>query len=61
MTDKQPEALRLADELEDSLESHDGSSLTARCQGIANDAAAFAAQWGSQSVSDGSGCGTGET
>jgi hypothetical protein len=40
MTDKQPEALRLADELEDSLESHDGSSLTARCQGIADDAAA---------------------
>ena len=37
---KQPEALRLADELEDSLESHDGSSLTARCQGIADDAAA---------------------
>lgn len=40
MTDKQPDALRLADELEDSLESHDGSSLTARCQGIADDAAA---------------------
>ncbi|HCE28451.1 MAG TPA: hypothetical protein DET46_06520 [Comamonadaceae bacterium] len=41
MTNKnQPEALRLADELEDSLESHDGSSLTARCQGIADDAAA---------------------
>lgn len=37
---KEPEALRLADELEDSLESHDGSSLTARCQGIADDAAA---------------------
>lgn len=36
----QAEALRLADELEDSLESHDGSSLTARCQGIADDAAA---------------------
>jgi len=41
MTDKrQSDALRLADELEDSLESHDGSSLTARCQGIADDAAA---------------------
>lgn len=40
MTDKQTDALRLADELEDSLESHDGSSLTARCQGIADDAAA---------------------
>ena len=40
MTTQQPEALRLADELEDSLESHDGSSLTARCQGIADDAAA---------------------
>ncbi len=40
MTDKQqPEPLRLADELEDSLESHDGSSLTARCQGIADAAA----------------------
>ena len=37
---QQPEALRLADELEDSLESYDGSSLTARCQGIADDAAA---------------------
>ena len=35
-----PEALRLADELEYSLESHDGSSLTAICQGIADDAAA---------------------
>ena len=41
MTDKQQsDALRLADELEDSLESHDGSSLTARCQGIADAAAA---------------------
>ncbi len=41
MTDKQQsDALHLADELEDSLESHDGSSLTARCQGIADAAAA---------------------
>ena len=41
MTDKRhSDALRIADELEDSLESHDGSSLTARCQGIADDAAA---------------------
>lgn len=36
---KKPEPLRLADELEDSLESHDGSSLTLRCQSIADEAA----------------------
>ena len=35
----QPKALRLADALEDSLESYDGSSLTRYCQSIADEAA----------------------
>lgn len=33
-------ALELANQLENEIESHDGSSLTAMCQGIADDAAA---------------------
>ena len=36
----QPEALRLADALEDSLEDYSGSSLPRRCQSIADEAAA---------------------
>ena len=36
----QPEALRLADALEDSLEDYSGSSLPRRCQNIADEAAA---------------------
>ena len=40
MTTQQPEALRLADELEDSLYSADGTSLSLYCQGIADEAAA---------------------
>ena len=39
MVNKQPEALRLANELEDSLYSSDGTSLSLYCQGIADEAA----------------------
>lgn len=37
---EQPEALRLADALEDDLEDYAGLSLPRLCQGIADDAAA---------------------
>ena len=40
MVNEQPEALRLADELEDSLYSADGTSLSPYGQGIADEAAA---------------------
>ena len=40
MVNEQPEALRLANELEDSLYSADGTSLSRYCQGIADEAAA---------------------
>ena len=40
MTDQQPEALRLADALEDDLVGYDRLSLPRRCQDIADEAAA---------------------
>ncbi len=40
MTDKQPEALRLADTLENDLEGYDGMSIPRTCQDIADKAAA---------------------